>query len=99
MACRTCIRFTRGRSLQYSGRVTVPVLWDKRREAIVSNESAEIIRMLNAEFAEYVPVGHDYYPSHLRSQIDDINAALYENVNNGVYRCGFARTQKRTRRR
>jgi putative glutathione S-transferase len=77
----------------YSGRVTVPVLWDKQRSAIVNNESAEIVRMLNAEFREHVPAGRDYYPAHLRAQIDEINAFVYANVNNGVYRCGFAGTQ------
>jgi glutathionyl-hydroquinone reductase len=79
---------------QYSGRVTVPVLWDKHRQTIVNNESAEIIRMLNSEFAEYLSVGHDYHPAALRPHIDKINAFVYENVNNGVYRCGFAGTQK-----
>lgn len=77
----------------YSGRVTVPVLWDKRGATIVNNESAEIIRMLNAEFRDHVPIGHDYYPAHLRAQVDEINAFVYANVNNGVYRCGFAGTQ------
>jgi len=78
----------------YSGRVTVPVLWDKRRGTIVNNESAEIIRMLNAEFAAHVPIGHDYYPTPLRAAIDEVNAFVYANVNNGVYRCGFAGTQE-----
>lgn len=77
----------------YSGRVTVPVLWDKERRTIVNNESAEIIRMLNDAFAAYVPPGHDYYPPELRAEIDEINAFVYANVNNGVYRCGFAGTQ------
>jgi putative glutathione S-transferase len=74
----------------YSGRVTVPVLWDKQRQAIVNNESEEIIRMLNGEFASHGP---DYYPAHLRGEIDAVNAFVYANVNNGVYRCGFAGTQ------
>lgn len=78
----------------YSGRVTVPVLWDKSRGTIVNNESAEIIRMLDTEFSRYVPAGHDYYPDALRARIDDINAVVYADVNNGVYRCGFAGTQK-----
>ena len=78
---------------RYSGRVTVPVLWDKERNLIVNNESAEIIRMLNTEFAAYVPLGHDYYPVRLRSEIDDVNAFVYNDINNGVYRCGFAGTQ------
>ncbi len=77
----------------YSGRVTVPVLWDKERNAIVNNESAEIIRMLNSEFAAYVPLGGDYYPAGLRAEIDEINTFVYDNINNGVYRCGFAGTQ------
>ena len=70
------------------------VLWDKARQTIVNNESAEIIRMLNSEFAAHVPPGDDYYPEALRQQIDDVNAMVYPNVNNGVYRCGFAGTQK-----
>lgn len=78
---------------EYSGRVTVPVLWDKERRTIVNNESAEIIRMLNSEFPESAG-GHDYYPEHLRQQIDEINAVVYASVNNGVYRCGFAGTQE-----
>lgn len=84
--------YTRARS-EYSGRVTVPVLWDRQRETIVNNESGEIVRMLNSEFAEYAVGGHDYYPANLRQQIDEINAVVYANVNNGVYRCGFAGTQ------
>jgi putative glutathione S-transferase len=78
----------------YSGRVTVPVLWDKQTRTIVSNESAEIIRMLNSEFNAFTPVQTDYYPAALRGQIDEINAVVYERVNNGVYRCGFAGSQK-----
>jgi putative glutathione S-transferase len=74
----------------YSGRVTVPVLWDKQHQTIVNNESEEIIRMLNAELASHGP---DYYPAHLRGEIEEINAFVYANVNNGVYRCGFAGTQ------
>jgi putative glutathione S-transferase len=78
---------------RYSGRVTVPVLWDRQRETIVNNESAEIIRMLNTAFAEYTSDRHDYYPAGLRERIDEINTTVYENVNNGVYRSGFAGTQ------
>jgi putative glutathione S-transferase len=78
----------------YTGRVTVPVLWDEAERRIVNNESAEIIRTLNSEFAEYAAGGHDYYPANLRQQIDEINAVVYANVNNGVYRCGFAGTQE-----
>ncbi|MEE8122641.1 MAG: glutathione S-transferase family protein [Alphaproteobacteria bacterium] len=82
----------------YTGRVTVPVLWDKRTETIVNNESSEIIRMFNRAFDRLAPAAGDpevdFYPVGLRSQIDAINALVYENVNNGVYRCGFATTQE-----
>ena len=77
----------------YSGRVTVPVLWDKQTKTIVSNESPEIIRMFNAAFDEVGAVQGDYYPEHLRSEIDALNDRIYTTVNNGVYRCGFATTQ------
>lgn len=77
----------------YSGRVTVPVLWDKRTGRIVNNESAEIMRILNREFVVQGAADHDYYPVPLREEIDGINAYVYANVNNGVYRCGFAGTQ------
>jgi putative glutathione S-transferase len=85
--------YTRAKA-DYSGRVSVPVLWDKACETVVNNESAEIIRMLNSEFAGHVPAPHDYYPAHLRKEIDALNAVVYANVNNGVYRCGFAGTQQ-----
>lgn len=78
---------------QYSGRVTVPVLWDKQRETIVSNESSEIIRMLNTAFNEFGNASLDFYPPNLRSQIDELNNYVYPNINNGVYRAGFATTQ------
>lgn len=79
---------------QYSGRVTVPVLWDRKLETIVSNESAEIIRMFNAEFDSIAEgPGFDYYPETLRTEIDAMNAFVYASINNGVYRCGFATTQ------
>jgi len=78
----------------YSGRVTVPVLWDTEQETIVSNESSEIIRMFNSAFADFTPEKTDYYPEELRNEIDSINARIYEALNNGVYRCGFATTQK-----
>jgi putative glutathione S-transferase len=78
---------------QYSGRVTVPVLWDRQTKTIVSNESSEIVRMLNSAFDAFTPVRTDYYPEPLRGQIDAINAVVYERVNNGVYRCGFAGSQ------
>lgn len=77
----------------YSGRVTVPVLWDKQQQTIVSNESSEIIRMLNSAFDVYTGVKDDYYPEPLREEIDQINTFVYDNINNGVYRCGFATTQ------
>ena len=78
----------------YSGRVTVPVLWDRQRECIVSNESAEIIRMLNTAFDEWGNASLDLYPSSLREEIDAINAKVYENVNNGVYKAGFATSKE-----
>jgi putative glutathione S-transferase len=79
---------------QYSGRATVPILWDKHERTIVSNESAEIIRMLNTAFNEIGANGNDYYPAALRSEIDELNDFIYPNVNNGVYRAGFATTQE-----
>jgi len=78
----------------YSGRVTVPVLWDKQEEMIVCNESAEIIRMFNSAFNELTGNTDDYYPSERRNEIDEINTFVYDNVNNGVYKCGFATKQK-----
>lgn len=77
----------------YTGRVTVPVLWDKQRQTIVSNESAEIIRMLNSAFNELVGNGDDYYPEALRPRIDEINKRVYDTINNGVYKAGFATRQ------
>ena len=77
----------------YTGRVTVPVLWDKKHNTIVNNESSEIIRMLNSEFDELGNSELDFYPEHLRGAIDEINEEVYHNVNNGVYKSGFARTQ------
>ena len=76
-----------------SGRVTVPVLWDRRRHTIVSNESSEIIRMLNSAFDAFTDAREDYYPQALRTEIDAVNAEVYEAVNNGVYKAGFATTQ------
>lgn len=78
---------------QVSGRVTVPVLWDKKRETIVSNESAEIIRMLNVAFDGITGNTLDYYPEPLHEGIDRVNARIYDTVNNGVYKAGFATTQ------
>lgn len=77
----------------YTGRVTVPVLWDKRTATIVSNESADIIRMMNSAFNDVGATVGDYYPEPLRSNIDRINSEIYERVNNGVYKAGFATTQ------
>ena len=77
----------------YSGRVTVPVLWDKQLQTIVSNESSEIIRMLNSAFDEWGDASLDLYPERLRGEIDRVNALVYPSVNNGVYRAGFATTQ------
>jgi putative glutathione S-transferase len=78
---------------KFTGRVTVPVLWDKERRTIVNNESAEIIRMLNSAFDRFTDVRTDYHPEPLRAAIDDINRVVYDDVNNGVYRAGFATTQ------
>ena len=78
----------------YSGRVTVPVLWDKQRETIVSNESADIIRMFNQAFDDITGNTQDFYPPALRAEIDELNAEIYETVNNGVYRAGFATSQE-----
>lgn len=77
----------------YSGRVTVPVLWDKKIQTIVSNESSEIIRMFNSAFDGVGATSGDYYPQALRREIDEINARVYSTLNNGVYRSGFATTQ------
>ena len=78
----------------YSGRVTVPTLWDRHKKTIVNNESSEIIRMLNTEFDEWatreIP---DLYPESHQEEIDQLNGRIYETVNNGVYRCGFAKSQ------
>lgn len=77
----------------YSGRVTVPVLWDKQRQTIVSNESSEIIRMLNTAFDEFGDASLDFYPEALAAEIDALNDFIYPNINNGVYRAGFATQQ------
>ncbi len=77
----------------YTGKVTVPVLWDKQENTIVNNESAEIIRMFNTAFDEVGAKPGDYYPEDLRPQIDSVNARVYDAINNGVYKCGFATTQ------
>ncbi|WP_417803729.1 glutathione S-transferase family protein [Thalassospira lucentensis] len=77
----------------YTGRVTVPVLWDKKTKTIVNNESAEIIRMLNTAFDDLGAKPGDYYPDDLQGEIDQINERVYHEVNNGVYKAGFATTQ------
>lgn len=78
----------------YSGRATVPILWDKKRKTIVSNESSEIIRMFNSAFNGLTGSRSDYYPEELHSEIDEINERVYHTVNNGVYKSGFATTQE-----
>lgn len=78
----------------YSGRVTLPVLWDKKQQRIVNNESADIIRQFNYAFADLAEKTPDYYPESLQADIDAINDEIYNKVNNGVYRCGFATTQQ-----
>ncbi|MCK8127340.1 glutathione S-transferase family protein [Pseudoalteromonas sp. 2CM39R] len=85
--------YTRNKA-DYSGRVTVPVLWDKKTQRIVSNESAEIIRMFNSAFNALTGNERDFYPQSLRSEIDEVNEFVYHNINNGVYRAGFATTQE-----
>jgi putative glutathione S-transferase len=78
----------------YTGKVTVPTLWDRERRTIVNNESAEIIRMLNGAFGAHTEVRYDFYPQDLRAEIDRINELVYGCLNNGVYRAGFARSQE-----
>lgn len=79
---------------QYSGRVTVPVLWDKARNTIVSNESAEIIRMFNSAFDDITGNQEDFWPEALREPIEAVNSRIYSTINNGVYKCGFATSQE-----
>lgn len=78
----------------FTGRVTVPVLWDKKTGTIVSNESSEIIRMFNSAFDGLTGNSEDFYPEALRESIDAINARVYDDINNGVYKAGFATTQE-----
>ena len=78
----------------YTGRATVPVLWDRKTKTIVNNESSEIIRILNSEFDEFGDAALDLYPAALRPEIDQINRFAYDNVNNGVYRAGLAKSQE-----
>jgi putative glutathione S-transferase len=79
---------------KYTGKVTVPTLWDRKRRQIVNNESSEIIRMFNSAFAAWTDVRYDFYPEALRGEIDRINEFVYGHLNNGVYRAGFAQTQE-----
>ncbi len=85
--------YTRAKA-DYTGRVTVPVLWDTERDTIVSNESADIIRMLNSAFDAVGASGPDFYPAALSAEIDELNAHIYDTVNNGVYKAGFATSQE-----
>jgi glutathionyl-hydroquinone reductase len=78
---------------RYTGKVTVPTLWDNKTKRIVNNESSEIIRMLDSEFADVAGETAELYPKPLRAEIDRLNDIVYANVNNGVYRCGFAKSQ------
>lgn len=85
--------YTKAKS-DYSGRVTIPMLWDRKTNTIVSNESSEILRMFNSEFNDLTGNSDNYYPEELRSEIDQWNEFVYPNINNGVYRTGFATTQE-----
>ena len=78
----------------YTGRVSVPVLWDKKTGTIVNNELSDIIRMFNSAFGDITGEHADYYPAAYRPEIDAINKRVYEALNNGVYRCGFATKQQ-----
>ena len=78
----------------YTGKVTVPTLWDKQLKTVVNNESSEIIRMFNSEFQDLTDDEMDYYPAELRDEIDNVNAVVYDTVNNGVYKTGFAQSQE-----
>ncbi len=79
----------------YAGKVSVPVLWDKLTNTIVNNESPEIIRMLNSEFNEWSKHPDvDFYPQEMRAKIDEVNSWIFETINIGVYKCGFAKSQE-----
>lgn len=84
--------YTKAKS-DYTGKVTVPLLWDTKTETIVNNESAEIIRMFNSAFNGITGNKDDYYPEEHRARIDELNARIYDTVNNGVYKAGFATAQ------
>ena len=79
---------------KYTGRVTVPILWDKKGKTIVNNESSEIIRMLNFDFNDLTGNKLDFYPEEFQAEIDEINEFIYDTINNGVYKVGFATTQE-----
>jgi glutathionyl-hydroquinone reductase len=92
--CQTLRELYQFAQAGYSGRSTVPMLWDNQTYSIVNNESAEIIEILNSEFNEYATAPEiDLYPIALKDEIDEWNTLIYQTVNNGVYRCGFAQTQ------
>ncbi|HEB56785.1 MAG TPA: glutathione S-transferase family protein [Gammaproteobacteria bacterium] len=91
--CKTLWQVYQIAAPEFDGMVTVPVLWDKKRRTIVNNESSEIIRMFNSVFDEWGRADVDFYPAGLRDEIDAINKTVYDNINNGVYRAGFAKTQ------
>jgi glutathionyl-hydroquinone reductase len=93
LAARTLRDIYRAAAPGYSARATVPVLWDKQRATIVSNESSEIIRMFGSAFDDVGAAAGDYYPESLREEIDAVNDRVYRTVNNGVYRAGFATAQ------
>jgi len=78
---------------RYQGRVTVPILWDKKTQTIVNNESIDIIRMFNSAFNELTGNGDDYFPQAQRTAIEAVNSRIYDTINNGVYKAGFATTQ------
>lgn len=79
---------------EFTGRATVPVLWDKKNHTIVNNESADIVKMLNSAFTDLIDKGSDLYPPSLQTDIDSLNEYMYKNLNNGVYQAGFATTQQ-----
>lgn len=79
---------------EYTGRVTVPVLWDKKNQRIVSNNDDDLMRMLNSEFSDLAENNYDFYPEKLRNEIDEWNEFIYQKINNGVYLAGFASTQE-----
>jgi len=93
MGCQRMYEIYLAADKGYEGRVTVPVLWDKKEGTIVNNESADIIRMFNTAFNALTGNTDDYYPAHLRPEIDTFNQRIYHDINNGVYKAGFATTQ------